>query len=308
MFDATESTLILQRGGGELTARLLLFDRKGAIQTDYNLSRALFGPRVSPDQQQVAMVIQDQDSASQNIWILDRGRRTLSHVTFGSRDVAPVWSPDGKWIAYAAADRGPTRKLVLKPTDGSAGERDVLRGNDTVAQPSSWSSDGRLLFVTRHVPLSPENEIWVVSLSDGAARRLIGGRGFNHPQLSPDGRWLAYIADANGAVDVYLTHYPDLRGRWQVSNGEGRFPRWSKDGKELYYVGGEMLTAMRIDGSAEAPRFSNPEPLFRVSLASNAYPYAPTSDGNFIVAVPVFDESQEPLTVITNWKAKLGLQ
>ena len=309
MFDATESTLVLQRGG-ESTARLVLLDRKGVMQTDYDVVRALLGPRLSPDQTQVAMVLLDARTAVQNIWIMDRARHTVSRFTFGARDVGPVWSPDGKWIAYAAEDQGSTRKLVLKPTDGSAGEHVLLRGgNDTLAQPVSWSSDGRTLMVVRHQDRASENEVWAVSVGDGTARRLMHGRGLNHPQLSPDGRWLAYIADENGSVDVYLTRYPDLRGRWQVSSGESRFPKWSKDGKEIYYISGsEMLTAVRVDGSGEAPRFSSPETLFHLSLASNANAYDPTSEGNFIVAVPVFDESQEPLTLITNWKAKLGLQ
>jgi Tol biopolymer transport system component len=309
MFDASATSVVFQRGGGESTMRLLAVDRKGVMLTDYESSRALLGPRVSPDQKQIALIAVDSASGNQNIWIMDRARRTLTRFTYGSRDQNPLWSPDGKWIAFAANANGPTRKLVIKPTDGSAGERDILHGDDIMAQPTSWMPDGRSILVLRRGVQATRNEIWIVSIVDGTARRLLAGRSQNAAQLSPDGRWLAYSADEGGSIEIYVTRYPELRGKWQISTGTGRYPRWSRNGKELYYVGGdEMLTMVRVDTSRETPEFSNPERLFHVSLGAPVNPYDVTDDGNFIVSVPIFDESQEPLTVITNWKAKLGLK
>jgi Tol biopolymer transport system component len=284
-------------------------DRNGATHADNEVSRPLITPRLSPDDKFLAFVALGPTSGSQNIWILDRARRTTSRLTFGALDSAPVWSPDGKWIAYSAADVLPNKKVVIKATDGSGAERDILRGDDIAASPTSWSPDGRNLLVRRLPGGAANPEIWIVSLTDGTARPLLRGRRHDQATISPDGRWLAYTADENGTPQWYLTHFPELRGKWQAFSSEARFARWSRDGKQLYYsAGDDMLTAVGVDLSGEAPRFSNPEAVSRISAGVPGIPYDVTNDGKFLLAVPAFDESSLPLTLITNWKAKLGLR
>lgn len=68
--------------------------------------------------------------------------------------------------------------------------------------------------------------------------------------VSPDGNWIAYLSDETGTNEVYVASYPDLAGKRAVSNGGATGPRWSADGRELYYVGGsgtcQLLSSVLI--------------------------------------------------------------
>ena len=58
-----------------------------------------------------------------------------------------------------------------------------------------------------------------------------------HPDISPNGRWLAYTSNESGTNEVYVRPFPNTSDvRWQVSNGGGASPVWSHDGNELFFV------------------------------------------------------------------------
>ncbi len=85
-------------------------------------------------------------------------------------------------------------------------------------------------------------------------------------QVSPDGRWIAYASDESGRFEIYVTQFPQKRGRWQISTSGGSQPWWRGDGKELFYLGPEqtlMSVAVRAGDAFEA---SVPTALFKANF------------------------------------------
>ena len=123
--------------------------------------------------------------------------------------------------------------------------------------------------------------------------------------MSPDGRWLAYESDESKRKEVYVAGFPSLNGRWQISVQGGRHPVWSRDGRELYFVGADQkLLAVEIK---PGPQFqaSVPKVLFDVRLGANNASYDVSADGRFLIASPVEQSTTAPLTVIVNLQAAL---
>jgi WD40 repeat protein len=297
MFDATANTLVLQTGSSETTMRLMVTDRKGTASGEVPAPGHFGVMSLSPDGRSVAFSVL---GSGANIWVVERSRGTASRLTFGVRDIGPVWSPDGKSIAYSR----PPREIVIVPADGSGAERVVTRVEDGI-DIVSWSPDGRFLVIT-HTGAPATNGLSLVSLADGSVRRLVRTTGRTGAAISRDGRWLAYSSEESGVSEVYVTRFPEGGGKWQVSSGGGRAARWSRDGKELYFIGGnDMLMAVAVTVAGDAPQFAPAEALFNVPGATPGVPYDVAPDGSFLVTRPVFAESKEPLKLITNWQEKL---
>jgi Tol biopolymer transport system component len=156
-------------------------------------------PAVSPDGTRIAVALGPSDS--RDLWIVDVARGTNTRFTFdAANDDNPVWSPDGKAIAFASNRQG-SPKPYVKPADGLGEERLLA---DTTGVPTSWSNDGRFLLLTVGSPKTL-NDIWVVRVPDQASNEskptsLLASR-FNEAQarFSPDGRWVAYTSNESSA-------------------------------------------------------------------------------------------------------------
>jgi len=235
---AADDTLmtVLARQGREEIVRI---DRDGAVV------RALEGlgperdPAVSPDGSDVAVW---------GIRVYD-GKRVVD-VTPDSGS-GPAWSPDGRELVYQGRDG-----LYRVPADGS---RDPVRLFEGRIKTPHWSPDGAHVAFSvwrdpdpdaseREVALRQDerSDIVVVDLDgDGEPRPFRDSEASElYPRFSPDGRFLAYASDSSGRFEIYVTKYPEGDRRWSVSTDGGRFPRWSADGGEIYYVaGGNLMTA-----------------------------------------------------------------
>jgi serine/threonine-protein kinase len=142
------------------------------------------------------------------------------------------------------------------------------------------------------------------------------------PALSPDGRWLAYASNVTGRKEVYVRPFPDAQnGLWQVSTDGGAEPRWSHDGKDLFYRnGGGQVVAVDVTG---APTFAAGahHALFSArayaSNDDNHYYDVTPDDGTFLMLRPESPEqpagtSTSGLVLVRDWlpevRAKLGGQ
>jgi eukaryotic-like serine/threonine-protein kinase len=127
----------------------------------------------------------------------------------------------------------------------------------------------------------------------------------NMARLSPDGRLLAYSSEESGRWETYVQALDGTRGRWQISSQGGFEPRWRADGRELFFVADpDRMMAVAVepgDGPDAAPRFAAPVELFRRALAG--YDVAP--DGQRFVGSVLADGGDRPLTLVTNWTARL---
>ena len=127
------------------------------------------------------------------------------------------------------------------------------------------------------------------------------------PQLSADGRWIAYAAAEIGTYDVFVQPYPATGARWQISTGGGRQPRWRADGRELFFVTNDRkfyAVDVRPGASLEfgAPRFLFDMPSNTISVRNS---YVPSRDGERFLVNRLLDTVTPPIYVDLNWAASV---
>ena len=173
----------------------VLVDRKGVAQSLPGLVPAYYqNPTFSPDGRQLALMV---TGSLIDIWVYDFERESLTRVTTEGSSQYPVWSPDGKRIAYRATRSG-SRNLFWKSLDGTSAEEE-LTTSEQVQTPWSWSPDGTTLaFVESSA--ETKTDIWMLPLTGDRKPRLLLREPFNEslPRFSPTGSWLAYVSDRSG--------------------------------------------------------------------------------------------------------------
>jgi Tol biopolymer transport system component len=192
-------------------------------------------PRISPDTRQVAV------SFRGDIWLYDLSTETLTQLThLGNKNESnrPVWTPDGKRIAFCSDQEGPTN-IYWQLADGSEGPERLTTGDSTNV-PMSISPDGQTLAFHKLSYYTGMDvwiyDVWMLRLSDRKAQPFLRSKLWAAtPRFSPDGRWLAYISDETGGYEVYVQPYPGPGGAVQVSQGRGTEPVWNPNGRELFY-------------------------------------------------------------------------
>jgi eukaryotic-like serine/threonine-protein kinase len=279
--------------------------RNGAEQPIAAPARAYRIPRLSPDGRRVVVAIDDEGVQT---WLYDLSRETLIRLTFGGTvNQAPVWSSDGKRVAFQSNREGPLN-VFSQFADGSGGLERLTSGSSPAA--NSWSSDGQLL---AFVDVDPTTgwDIWVLRLSDHKAQPFLQtASNESAPIFSPDGRWLAYVSDETGRSEVYVQPYPGPGGRWQISADDGAEPEWNPNGRELFYRSGRKMMAVDI---ATQPGFTAGKP--RVLFEGDYLPtplqfpnYDVSQDGQrFLMLKPSEQEAAAPtqINVVLNWFEEL---
>ncbi len=306
--DATASNngLLVLGSGGTADWQLVWMDRNGKqIGTVADKLTNLQTARISPQGDRIALQI---DTGMNDIWVLDLARNVRTRLTFGPvSNTFPVWSPDGKWIAYTS-DRNGHSNLYRKPADGSGAE-ELLLTDDQVTVASNWSADGKTLLYSRG-PAGSNWEIWALPLEGERKPRLLiphSGNSFSAMgYLSPNGRWLAYASSESGTAEVYVVAYGGGQGKWQVSTNEGSQPRWSKDGKELYFANdiSRVLSAVPVKETNGALQFGAAQSLV-TTPATQQFIYDVSPDGKKILLNVVSQQVSQSVTVVTNFPEAL---
>jgi serine/threonine-protein kinase len=241
-----------------------------------------------------------------DLWIHDLQRGTRSRLTSGSgSNILPLWSRDGTRILFAS-NRGGDWDIYAQPADGSRPAEALLK-RPADQFPLSILPDGTLLYV--EIQASTGRDLWILT-PDGktSAFRVTpfnetAGEFSPGPEGGP--RWVAYASDESGRSEIYVQSYPGGGNRIPVSTGGGILPRWSRDGKELFYVTGDAVVAvaMRPDGSFGPPRrlFDRSNFLFNHRFHS----YSVSPDGKRFLMIQR-DPGSVPrqLNVILNWSAE----
>jgi serine/threonine-protein kinase len=248
-------------GGNDLEA--VRVTREGAITPIDTAWHGGFNSfALSPDGRRLAMGV-GLASGALGIWIKQLDRGTFTRLTFGGQDRRPTWSPDGREVAFLRDSLNTTRVFV-RPIDGSTPDH-LLARIDAQIQEVTWAPDGRWLVLRTDNGGPGAGDILGVRTSGDSAPVPLLTSPFTelHPAVSPDGRWLAYTSIESGENEVYVRPFPATTGaRWQVSNGGGSQPRWSSDGRELFYRDGNSgIVAAEVRA---APSFEITElrPLF----------------------------------------------
>jgi eukaryotic-like serine/threonine-protein kinase len=276
------------------------FDRAGKVLGTVGKPVDIEWASLSPDGKAVATDRLDPQSGNRDIWLYDLARGTEQRLTFSGENRFPIWSPDGTRIAFDG-NRGGIGKIYLKAANGT-GQEEVLETGGPI--PADWSRDGRyLLFVTGQRNRETASDIWVLPFSDKKAFPYLRTE-FNedNSKLSPDGRWLAYQSNESKRNEIYVMTFPMPGGKWQISSGGGRFPVWSRDGRELYYLSADnKLMAVEIKPGVKFEA-GVPHPLFDVR---RGVVFDVSKDGNFLIPTTAEQSASAPVTVVLNWQEGL---
>jgi serine/threonine-protein kinase len=282
-FDFSPAGMLVYRSGGagasQVTVQWLDGDGKAlplvAKPGDYAT------PRVSPDGSRLALALKG------DIWIYELQRDTVTRLSQGIAANYPVWTPDGRYIVFRA-----TGGMFWTRSDGS-GRPQSLTQSKNLQIPGAFAPDGKRLAFAE---LNSEGlySIWTVPVEGGAAGLRAGkpeiflqaSYDSMIPSFSSDGRWLAYTSTESGTREVYVQAYPDRGGKWQISNGGGMIPLFSRRGGELFFRTLDnqiMVASYSVKGDsfvAEKPRLWSGKRLANIGLSGN-YDLAP--DGKRIV-------------------------
>lgn len=262
-------------------------------------------PVLSPEGDRV--LVAARENTEPDIWLHDVKRATKTRLTLNDvSDDRPLWHPDGKSFVFSSARRDGNMDIYRQSVE-AVGEPESIVRSPAPEFPYTWSKQGALIFDRMAPALS---DIWVSEPDEegGRAESPLIKTEFDElsPQLSSDGRYLAYESNKSGRYEVYVTTFPARDREWQVSAKGGRSPRWRRDGRELYYVeSGGKLFAVPIRTSPDfAPR--DPIPLFTDhSLRERGHRYDVTADGKRFVLVKTIQRRPPVLRVVQNWIAGL---
>ena len=267
-------------------------------------------PRVSPDGKKVAFVLADSARAPSDLWIQDleydrKFRLTQkSGLFFG-----PAWSRDASRLMFVCQPKGVQDLCVRSLREG--GDAELLHESPNWKVTGSWMPDGKSVLFSEQDPETNE-DIKILSLDGKGESRVLLKTPFNetYPEVSPDGRWVAYLSDETGRPEVNVRPSSGSLEQWQISPGGGSQARWRGDGRELYYVAPDgNVVAVSID-TQPVFRPGTPRALFRLPEAPDRdTPILEdvTPDGRrFLLNVPVTARSSVAFHVIVNWTSLLN--
>jgi Tol biopolymer transport system component len=317
LFSASNTgALVYRTAAGDGNRQLTWFSRDGQV-TRTPVEPGPYGmAQISPDGSKVAVVPNvnlSQQPPNHDIWIADLIKGTSTRLTFDpGSDRLPVWSPDGKsvaWLWLGAKDAA----FLRKPADGSGNEEriDTYQGFRAL---TDWAPSGHLIFAER-------SDIWALPIQpDASGKRtpiaLVTSPGTQaEARVSPDSRWIAYLSTETGRAEMFVQPFTlggAVAGKWQVSTrGTMGTPRWRSDSKELMFVSGQgevvaVDVASGVAFTAGAPRtlFQLPRELYAI-ISQNNLIDATRDNQRFLVIMPMQDRTMREINVFVNWASAL---
>jgi eukaryotic-like serine/threonine-protein kinase len=301
-FFAQPGVLVL-RGANSINAVIAVYSREGkrlsARAQEINISQMV----LSPDEKRLSLEAYDPKSLNRDIWLLELASGITSRITTDpGRDGDPVWSPDGRQLMLSST-RNRSTDLYRKTLGGPPEE--VFFASKDLKYPSQWLRDDSILYIIQdgkafyRIPLTGERKPTVLFESEFDK---------DQPNVSYDGRWVAYNSLESGRWEVYVASFPGFQERRQISTSGGCQPLWRKDGKEIFYLNleGKLLSVeMKPAGTQLEPGV--PTELFSVPVRVEPIrnQYAVTGDGRKFYVLENVDQNAPAMTVILNWESRL---
>jgi Tol biopolymer transport system component len=308
VFGVSENGLLAaQSGSGVALSQLVWFDRKGKELAAVGKPDVYGNVFIAPNGKSVAVSMTDIASQNTDIWTYDLQHDSAKRLTFDpAADSVPIWSPDAGRLVFASNRLNSFNNLYMKNSDGAQAEKSVVYGG-VDKFPNDWSRDGKYILYTQNT------DLWLLTLPELKSSLFLKAPSVvRNGQFSPDGKWVAYASNETGKWEIYVTSFPELRGKWQVSAGGGEQPRWRADGKELFYLSsdGKMMaapvtTGAKFDAGTPVTLFQatprQPIPIY------DLFVYDVSRDGQrFLIISEVKQVENAPMSIVLNWTAKLS--
>jgi Tol biopolymer transport system component/DNA-binding winged helix-turn-helix (wHTH) protein len=296
---------ILVYGSANPLRQFKLVDRTGKPRASLGEPALNAFFHLSPDGKRV--VVTRINSVGTDLWILEVDRGVPSR--FAARlglNLSPVWSPDSQTILYAS---DAPLNLFRKSANGTGAEQRLTK-SPNAQFPMDWSRDGRFILYEEEAIPGSQRSLWTLPMRAGDAKpKPYQHTTFNESngKLSPDTRWVAFQSDESGRFEIYVDQFPEPRGKVRISTGGGVLPRWSSDGRELFFVSEDsILMSVSLTPGGVSLEPSPPRALFPLLvLDTDVSPYDVTGDRESFLVLEAAEHAAQPLTVIANWPALL---
>ncbi|HEY6372203.1 MAG TPA: protein kinase [Candidatus Sulfotelmatobacter sp.] len=309
IFAVSQDGLLIYQAGRAAAAnsRMVWFDRSGKALADFDPHEAsVIDVRLSPDNKRVAF------ASGLGIWTFDLERKTKTRITFDQQLVRePAWSRDGKALVFSAqvTAGGGNVEIRSKAADGSGSEKTLFAEQNNFHFPD-WSPDGKYLtylwgdgekMVSLWIrPATGEGKPVAVVEPPSQQSNIYFYR------ISPDGHWVAYASDESGQQELYITSFPEGKGKWKISSGGGYYAAWSGNSKELFYSAlTDDFYACPVTPKGAEIEVGTPQHLFHTTLPAVGVLFDVSSDGKRLLVNHAEEEAQAPLRLVTNWLAEL---
>ena len=268
---------------------------------------------LSPDQHTVALAMVEQGNA--DIWLYDVAQGHRTRFTYDpASEISPVWSPDGRSIAFASNRKGHF-DIYRRATDQSGGEELVFEDSSD-KYPTSWSPDGRFLLYDR-IDQTKASDVWALPMTAVQAESALkpfplvdSAADERRARFSPDGHWVVYDSSEPDIRAVYVVPF-SADGKTKGEKRElsttffGSDPRWRRDGREIFYIDGRRVMAVAVERRGNSLQIGEGlQALGPISIQSGNFDVS--SDGQrFLVMQRSLQAQTRPLTVVENWTAGL---
>ena len=320
VFAASQNGFLLYQTGSSASAgtRMVWFDRSGKqLDQVSEHEPTTIDLRLSPDGKRVAY------ANATGIWTLDLIRKTKTRITFDQETVSqPSWTIDGSTLIFTANSKPGSSDVEIrsKASDGTGAEKVLatLPHGDTSFLFPALTRDGK--FLTYGTPGGPSTTAtyWMAPVASDSAKDTKPVAIVQPPspqfsvsisRLSPDGRMVAYVSDESGisgSTDIYVTTFPEAKGKWRVSAVGASYPAWSGNGKELFFADGNgFLYAASVAFKGSEIEVGQPRRLFHTNAPGVGFPYDVSYDGQRLLVNVAEEEAQAPLKLVTNWPEEL---
>ncbi len=309
-WSSASGNLLAYRSEASDKPRLTWLYGDGKRQTETGNEDFFTHVRVSADGSRAALELADA-TGNMDVWTVDFSRNAKLRQTFDAKpDRAPTWSPDGRELAFSSLRTG-NWQIFRKDVLSGRPEEQLTTGPEDKIVPQ-WSRDGRyILFI--QIGAATSEDIWALPLNGDRKPFPVLATPFleTAPSLSPDGQWLAFESPHTGRPEVFVTRFPASPAqidasapRWQVSTAGGSRPRWSGDGRSLFYVSLDDASIMRATVRSGATGIESDAPVVfaRIPVMPVARsPFDVTADGRVLLLERTIQGAA--LSLVTNWRA-----
>jgi eukaryotic-like serine/threonine-protein kinase len=296
-------------GADALQSELIRFDRKGAVVTRIGPPALYNGLTALADGARLAVSRKDTGDVD-HLFVVDVTRGVFSRLNPGTASDFAAAAARDHLLAYTYSPEGVSRDLWVRQANG-VGDARLLAGSANIKHANDWSPDGQFLIYDEHVAGRAQDLLLIRRDGGAAIPYLTTEADETFAQFSRDGKWIAYRSTESGRPEVFVRDFrPDRTPPYgtekiQISVTGGDKPRWSRDGREIFFLQGTMLMAVPF-GTGTPPTVGVPVKLF--DLRPNSYiPYDVMPDGTFVVNAQM--EAGKPLPaalrVIVNWETML---